>query len=467
MTRFTSALSAVLLLFAAISCGGGGGGNPLPQPVAPVAGITTSVANGRAPLIVTFTSTSTDADGTLVAFRWDFDGDGTTDRTTTTGVTEFIYTEDGTFTATLTVVDDDGLSDSAAVTVGVTAAGFELHLIDAAGDSIGAGPAVAIVDGNPAIAYLKTDEGRSVFRRATDPRGTNWGAPAEVDIDGGDVVALGVFDGSPAVLYVRDLGGVPELIFARGDDGLGTSFSKVRIEQLFEAENRNVVLLTLAGNPAVFFVGRDGGAPAYFVERALDAAGADWSGSPLQIASIAEFATIDVAVISGNPAILIAQNDRLQYARANDAAGTDWQVAAVLLTEDYESPSIDVHLLEVAGRPMSAGTARDGIDRQVRIFRGNDANGTSWSEVSAVPEFNDPFVDDFGLLNGRPVLVMDDTDSDATHLILADDDAGTAFGTLIDIGPDGRTSYLELNGAAGFAMERENGSGLFFVSQDS
>jgi PKD repeat protein len=61
-------------------------------------------------------STSYDPDGTIVAYFWDF-GDGTN----ATGVTvDHGYEHNGTYTATLTVTDDDGMSASTNTTENVT-----------------------------------------------------------------------------------------------------------------------------------------------------------------------------------------------------------------------------------------------------------------------------------------------------------------------------------------------------------
>jgi YVTN family beta-propeller protein len=52
---------------------------------------------------------STDPDGTVASFRWDF-GDGHTE-TTTSAAVQHTYADPGTYTATLAVTDDEGCSD--------------------------------------------------------------------------------------------------------------------------------------------------------------------------------------------------------------------------------------------------------------------------------------------------------------------------------------------------------------------
>ncbi len=79
---------------------------------APVARLATSVNR----LVVTADGTaSTDADGTVASYAWDF-GDGSTGIGSTTSHT---YAADGTYTVTLTVTDGQGASDSASTSVTV------------------------------------------------------------------------------------------------------------------------------------------------------------------------------------------------------------------------------------------------------------------------------------------------------------------------------------------------------------
>ncbi|MFC1479463.1 PKD domain-containing protein [Planctomycetota bacterium] len=74
-------------------------------------------ASGKVPLDVNFDgSSSTDSDGTIAGYSWDF-GDGSP-LSNIMQVTH-TYTSEGTFTASLTVTDNEGVSDTAQVTITV------------------------------------------------------------------------------------------------------------------------------------------------------------------------------------------------------------------------------------------------------------------------------------------------------------------------------------------------------------
>ena len=90
-------------------------GGPLTQPnVAPTAAIGSSVTDLTASLTGT---DSTDSDGTIASYAWDFgDGQSGTGRDVT-----HVYGAAGTFTVTLTVTDDDGATATAQATVTTTA----------------------------------------------------------------------------------------------------------------------------------------------------------------------------------------------------------------------------------------------------------------------------------------------------------------------------------------------------------
>lgn len=84
----------------------------------PVAMVSADPLSGEAPLTVTFSGTaSTDMDGTISSYSWDFNGDGVADAQGE--AVSHAYTEAGSFNAVLTVTDDDGASSSQ--TIGITA----------------------------------------------------------------------------------------------------------------------------------------------------------------------------------------------------------------------------------------------------------------------------------------------------------------------------------------------------------
>jgi PKD repeat protein len=97
-------------------CGGGGGDN-----VAPTASFTFACTD----LACSFDgSGSTDSDGTIAIYAWNF-GDGTTGSGATVSHT---YAAAGTYTVTLTVTDDDGATDGEAQSVTVTSPSEEISL---------------------------------------------------------------------------------------------------------------------------------------------------------------------------------------------------------------------------------------------------------------------------------------------------------------------------------------------------
>ncbi|HEX8265904.1 MAG TPA: PKD domain-containing protein [Pyrinomonadaceae bacterium] len=114
----------------------GSGGGSQPQP--PVAVVSASSRSGTAPLNVSFFSTgSNDPDGSIVSYVWNF-GDGTGSSAQNPSK---IYYSAGTFTASLTVTDNSGLTGTGSVLITVT------------------NPAVASIAGT--VSYGNTPAGQS------------------------------------------------------------------------------------------------------------------------------------------------------------------------------------------------------------------------------------------------------------------------------------------------------------------
>jgi PKD repeat protein/subtilisin family serine protease len=134
--------------------GGSGGGN-----VGPTAGFTSSCTD----LDCTFTDTSTDSDGSVVGWDWDF-GDGNSDAAQDPAHS---YAAGGTYTVNLTVTDNEGATDttSASVTVTEPGGGATMHVADLDGVGVAAGRpwmavvTISVVDDLGAVVVAATVDG--------------------------------------------------------------------------------------------------------------------------------------------------------------------------------------------------------------------------------------------------------------------------------------------------------------------
>ncbi|NCC49642.1 MAG: PKD domain-containing protein [Spartobacteria bacterium] len=89
--------------------------------IPPVVELLAEPDSGDVPLDVEFCAYFVD-DGTVEEYRWDFDGDGIVDAVTQTNVSHYLYTQVGTYSPRVTVIDDDGLTDDDSTQVKVNAA---------------------------------------------------------------------------------------------------------------------------------------------------------------------------------------------------------------------------------------------------------------------------------------------------------------------------------------------------------
>jgi PKD repeat protein len=85
---------------------------------------------------VAFTSKSSDPDGTITKYEWDFNGDGTVEATGES--VTYSFSEPGRYSVNLTVTDDDGVTSSAnkTVTVGGLVYRRDVSVLDADNDSV-------------------------------------------------------------------------------------------------------------------------------------------------------------------------------------------------------------------------------------------------------------------------------------------------------------------------------------------
>ncbi|MFD1585670.1 PKD domain-containing protein [Halorientalis brevis] len=87
---------------------------------APTASLSASPSNPAVNESVSFDASGSSDDASITEYAWDFDGDGSTDRTTQDSNVEYTYGAAGEYTAEVTVTDADGNTDTATASVSVT-----------------------------------------------------------------------------------------------------------------------------------------------------------------------------------------------------------------------------------------------------------------------------------------------------------------------------------------------------------
>ncbi len=240
--------------------------------------------------------------------------------------------------------------------------------------------ALAVINGNPAIAYSDHTAGALSYVWSTDPQGGRWKSPVRIDTDCSDAdsISLITADGRPAVAYVDDA--TEEVRYARAsvaDGSVWPPLPQVLVSNVFAATS--VSLRIVNGRPAVAYSYVDGSyASAVCYRRALDSQGSAWG----TVALIGSGAGVSLAVIDGNPAVgfsaLEGGGEDLIYARAKDADGYRWlSPVTVLAGGDFTSTW---SLEEINGEPAMTYGNED--TREVEFIRsGPPAASINWIAV--------------------------------------------------------------------------------------
>ncbi|MEJ7709773.1 MAG: PKD domain-containing protein [Pyrinomonadaceae bacterium] len=98
----------------------------------PQVSINASQTIGSIPLLVNFTSTASDPDGSIVGYSWDF-GNG---QSSTQAAPTYTYLTEGTFNARLTVTDNRGATAQASIPITATGASSTSQLKDDFADNV-------------------------------------------------------------------------------------------------------------------------------------------------------------------------------------------------------------------------------------------------------------------------------------------------------------------------------------------
>jgi hypothetical protein len=361
---------------------------------------------------------------------------------------------------------------------------FDGEGIDGAGDDIGQQLDMAMVNGNPAVAYYDASNQALMFARATDPNGVGWSDPVVVDGDAvaGTYLALELVDGNPAIAYQteRDPGGGTEwkVEYIRASDLNGMIWPATSVEVDTSTSNlgSGLDLVMADGRPAVAYHGESAGQQLYFL-RANDSLGATWTaGDRVEVAAATAGDVCEMLIIDGNPAVAYTDDtEALNYTRADDATGMGTWAAPSVLWEASTAPGADdtvsyASLAVVNSNPAVAFTSTDGSNTSVRYIRGANAQGSSWGSFKDIVADGTADYPDLAFLNDVPTVVYRSTAGGDSGLryVQSTDLLGTFWGDA-EVPDDGAdTGYFPQVGYASgrpmvFSRDAANGDIRFAV----
>ena len=215
-------------------------------------------------------------------------------------------------------------------------------------------PSLIVVNGNPAVAYYDYANERVKYARAADGDGDTWGSPQVID-DGlgiyGGQPTLAMVNGQPAIAYADYTAGV--LQFVRSIDAYGDNWNA---PLALDGEGYSPRIATVNGQPAVSYITGSG---ALKLIRSIDVDGQNWGPSTEVVAAPGGEWVLgkhSLAIIAGRPAIAYAMNTTgtpqerdIRYIRASNTEGTDWSETASQL---WPLGGFEPGLASIGGRPM-------------------------------------------------------------------------------------------------------------------
>ncbi|MCB1217064.1 PKD domain-containing protein, partial [bacterium] len=374
----------------------------------PGASASFSPDSGDAPLEVGFDgSNSSDADGTIVNFAWDFDNDGVDDLSGPDAVVQHTYTNGGTFSFKLTVTDDKGgtgtISKLNAITVTnpanippiadldvqVLDSGFPLLAsLDPSGSSDPDGNIVLFeydFDGDGDFEFSTTEATAQQFSYPSigsfTPvlRVTDNDAVSATDTDSTLLVSTGW--SSVAVSSVSKPGSTDVALISSGATGL-----KKRFVACYTDLDKGP-LLSVNANPAT---------PTVW---SLPVVAAPSSNSACSILAVEKAPAVFFSLPGGTG------TGGIGYVRSQDGQGDVWN-AVVAASIDGAGISAFLSAMIANGRPAVMGFR--GLAEEAQFFRATDATGSGFD--AAVPVFFGEFEEPLGvravLSDGRPAMLM-------------------------------------------------------------
>lgn len=399
-----------------------------PDDSLPTAVLIADTLAGDVPLAVNFDgSGSSDAEGAIADYEWDFNGNGVYNESGNGEDTSrgnptppaYTYTQAGPRSPSLRVTDSGGGTDVASVDI--VGRGWKILTLSTDGDEAGRLNYLAVINGKPAIIFHVYDgmevPPRSIrYAYATTETGSNladWEfVTTTLTSSGGQQISLCEVADHPAIAWSNSSN---KMCYARSATASGATpadWVEVIADSTSFSNGTYNSLAVVNGNPAIAYQGADENTCYVYSSTATGMNSADWS-APVVIdgAMWSSGSWVSLAEIGGNPAIAYGDAEsgsRIKYARANNATGTpgtawsDMGSCKFVLADTSMFPS----LRDVNGFPGVAFLNFTGVD--LTFASSSTATGAAFADWTLLAI--DDGADDTGtlpslaLINGNPAV---------------------------------------------------------------
>jgi hypothetical protein len=248
-------------------------------------------------------------------------------------------------------------------------------------------PALAVVDGYPTIAYAATDGTDLYVRyvRAADDSGSSWGSPQTVITTPGNnpnlFTELAVVNGNPAIAYTTN-----SLYYIRALNADGSSWPGGPRNPSNGAAAGNFSMSIVDGRPAIAFEKNTAGVKSLAYVRANNGSGDSWPLTPVTVVSGymgSWFEVYALSVTAANPALTFYEDGQgLRYVYADDDIGSSWPSPATL-----DADGAWASIAAVDGKP--AVSYVDLSDYSLNYMRATSADGSGWGAAALLTD--DPY----------------------------------------------------------------------------
>ena len=258
---------------------------------------------------------------------------------------------------------------------------------------VGRGLSMSIIGSNPAIAFSGDNGGGNTelwYVRASDADGSAWGSIVDVEDTICAVKGLTTISSNPAIAFCDETDQHLKFIRADSVDGSTWGVGSVSVD-VTAGRGLDARLIDVGGNPAISYKINEATHDLLY-QRATAADGSTWPGAGSAITIVSMGVTTYVGfghsllMVNGRPAACWFELDAstgtstLSYLRADDAAGAAWTGTPV---DIFTETGIQNHtfMAIINSNPAIAYYGGPAGAQDLMIVYADDVDGAAWSSA--------------------------------------------------------------------------------------